>query len=127
MPALAGGDCGPAPLAPAIPAVSDLNGKTVEAGHKELMDAYQQVKLYQGSLTSFVSCLDQGVKSDNDELAAAKAARDDSKVAAVKQRIEDREKAYQRTMDTQTQVVSDFEALHTAPCAQDPTVCPKKK
>ena len=43
MPAFAEGDCGSTPVGPAIPAASDLAGKTVEAGRAEVLAARLRV------------------------------------------------------------------------------------
>jgi hypothetical protein len=130
-PAFAAGECGSAPIAPAIPAASDLAGKTVEAGRAEVVDAYHQVKAYQASLQPFRGCLEQQAKVDQTALAAAQAdgEKGKDKVATLQQSMADMQKVYDHTVDTETQVATDFNNLHVAQCKvdTDPKICPKKQ
>ncbi|MBU6297705.1 MAG: hypothetical protein KGJ79_04870 [Alphaproteobacteria bacterium] len=130
-PAAAAGECGAAPIAPAIPAVSDLAGKTVEAGRAEVVSAYHQVKAYQASLQPFRGCLQQQAKVDQDALTAAQAEGDKGKdkVASLQQSMKDMQSVYDHTVDTETQVATDFNNLHVAQCKvdTDQNICPKKQ
>ncbi|MDE2133342.1 MAG: hypothetical protein KGM97_01435 [Alphaproteobacteria bacterium] len=130
-PAFAANDCGSAPLAPAIPGTSDLSGKTVEAGRAEVVDTYHQVKIYQAALKPFRACLLAAASGDKASIADAQAKPDKdskSKIAALQQEMDDMQKAYDKTVDTETQVATDFNNLHTAQCVKDtdPKICPKK-
>ncbi len=131
MPALAANDCGSAPIAPAIPGASDLSGKTVEAGRAEVVETYRQVKAYQAALQPFRACLTAAANGDKASITDAQAnpGKDSqSKIAALKQEMDDMQKAYDKTVDTETQVATDFNSLHTAQCTKDtdPKICPKK-
>ena len=54
--------------------------------------------------------------------------KDADKIKAITQRIADRLKVNDQTVDAETQVVTDFNTLHLAECATDTDVkmCPKK-
>ncbi len=131
VPALAANECGLAPIAPAIPAASDLSGKTVEVGRAEVVDAYHQVKAYQASLQPYRGCLMQQAKIDQAALAAAQAEGDKGKdkAASLKQTMDDMQKVYDKTVDTETQVATQFNDLHNEQCKTDtdPKICPKKQ
>lgn len=128
MPAIAGQDCGSPPIGPAIPAASDLNGKAVEAGRAEVLDAYHQVKAYQASLKPYRDCLIKQATNDKAEMDADIAKPDKDAAAKVQQRLADRQKTYDSTVDSETQVAKDFNNLHVAQCKvdTDPSICPKK-
>ena len=127
-PALADDTCGPAPIGPAIPAASDLAGKAIEAQRVVVMDAYHQVKAYQAALKPFRGCLSTQDQADNAQIASLDRKKDADKIKAITQRIADRLKVNDQTVDAETQVVTDFNTLHLAECATDTDVkmCPKK-
>jgi hypothetical protein len=124
-------DCGSPPIAPAIPAASDLSGKTVEVGRAEVLDAYHQVKVYQAALQPFRACLNAQDAADTAAIAAAKAngAKDKDKIPPIQDRITARLKVNNQTVDTEQQVANDFNTLHMAQCVNDtdPKICPKKQ
>jgi hypothetical protein len=130
VPAFAEGDCGPAPVAPAIPAASDLAGKTVEAGRAEVVAAYHDVKVYQGALQPYRACLKSLDDADMAAIAEAKAngPKDKDKIQPIQDRITARLKVNNQTVDTEQQVATDFNNLHMAQCVNDtdPKICPKK-
>ena len=107
-------NCGSAPIAPAIPAPSDVNGKTPDDAHKMALDALHGVKAYQASLSTFRQCLI--TETNAQKQALTDAGTDKDKVAAAKQQINDLQKQYDRTVDTETQVVADYSKLHDAYC-----------
>jgi hypothetical protein len=129
MPAIADNDCGPAPIGPAIPAASDLSGKTIEASRAEVLAAYHQVKAYQGALQPFRACLKTQSDANKAALLEAQGKADKDKIASVQQSMEDLQKIYDGTVDTETQIANDFNALHMADCVNDtdPKICPKKQ
>ena len=128
VPALADSECGPAPIAPAIPAASDLSGKTPEASRAEVLDAYHQVKLYQTALKPFRACVTAQQDIQKAALADAQSKKDKDKAAAAQQAYIDLAKVFDGTVDTETQVAKDFNTLHMADCVTDtdPSICPKK-
>ena len=130
-PAFALDDCGSPPIAPAIPAASDLSGKTVEVGRAEVLDAYHQVKVYQGALKPFRACLNTQDVADVAAIAAAKSngEKDKDKIPPIQDRITARLKLNNQTVDTEQQVANDFNTLHMAQCVNDtdPKICPKKQ
>jgi len=128
VPALAAGECGPTPIGPAIPAASDLSGRTVEAGRAEVLDAYHQVKAYQASNQSFRACMEKQDDADTAALAEAQGKGDKDQVAPIQQSIKDLLAIYQKTIDNETQVATEFNDLRAAQCTRDtdPQVCPKK-
>jgi len=127
VPALAD-DCGPAPVGPAIPAASDLAGKTVEAGRAIVIDAYHQVKAYQAALQPYRGCLASLSTADKAEIANLDPKKDKDKIDGIAQRITDRLKLNDQSVDAEQQVAVDFNTLHTAQCVNDtdPKICPKK-
>ncbi|HEY0281877.1 MAG TPA: hypothetical protein VGC27_04555 [Rhizomicrobium sp.] len=131
MPAFAEGECGSAPIAPAIPTASDLAGKTVEAGRAEVVAAYKQVKVYQSALAPYRACLKSQDDADLAAIAEAKAkgAKEKDKIPPLQDRIAARLKLNNQTVDTEQQVATDFNDLHVAQCVNDtdPKICPKKK
>jgi hypothetical protein len=127
-PALADQSCGNAPLAPAIPSASEFAGKTPDDAHKIVLGALHSVKDYQGTLKSYRDCLVTAANSDKAALADAQAKGDKTKIASVKQQMDDAQKVYDHTVDTETQVVTDYSNLHAAYCnlGSGLTGCPTK-
>jgi hypothetical protein len=117
-PALAETACGTIPIAPAIPAASSVAGKTADEATKTKHEAFLQVKAYQTTLKPFRECL---VTQTTALKATAGEPKDDAaKAAAAKKvadaKIADMQKAYDKTVDDETQTVNDFVALQTAVC-----------
>ena len=127
-PAFADDTCGPAPIGPAIPGASDLAGKAIEAQRTVVIDAYHQVKAYQAALKPYRSCLSTQDQADRAKIAGLDRKKDADKIAVANQRIADRSKLNYQSVDSETQVVTDFNTLHVAECATDTDVkmCPKK-
>jgi len=129
-PALADASCGSPPLAPAIPPASDLAGKTADAARAEVIDAYHQVRAYQAALKPYRDCLIAATNTDKQAVADARANPDkdsQTKIANLQQEMNDLQKFYDSTVDTETQVVAQFNALHMEDCKTDTDskVCPK--
>jgi hypothetical protein len=106
--------CGSAPIAPAIPATTDVAGKTPDDAHKMVLDALHGVKAYQGSLSTYRQCLITETNAAKQAVADTKGDKDKS--AAATQRMNDLQKQYDQTVDTETQVVADYSKLHDAYC-----------
>ncbi len=124
----ADGDCGAAPLAPAIPSANDEVSKTVEAARADVFAAYHQVKAFQAALKPFRECLMTQAKNDQAALADATTKNDKAAIEKAKQTLADRQKIYDGTIDIEKQVATDFNNLRVAQCTRDtdPSVCPKK-
>jgi len=130
MPALADESCGSPPLAPAIPPVSDLTGKSAAAVHTEVIDTFHQVRAYQAALAPYRECLLAASGTDKQAIADAQANPDKdskTKIANLQQEMDSLQKFYDGTIDTEQQVASQFNDLDVAACKVDPTVCPKKQ
>ena len=115
-PALAASTCGSAPIAPAIPGASDLSGKTTDDAHNVVLAALKGVKAYQGTLSTFRECLTTAAAAQKPIIADAKAANDKAKAEAATAEMASLQAAYDKTVDTETQVVTDYSNLHTAYC-----------
>lgn len=116
VPALADMSCGSAPIAPAVPGTSDIAGKTPEAAHQIALGALKNVKSYQGSLATFRQCLKTHTSSVEKALNDAKAKGDKDKTADLQSQIDSLQSAWDKTVDTETQVVNDYMKLHNAYC-----------
>lgn len=116
-PALADLTCGSAPLAPAVPGSADLAGKTTDEAHQIALGALKSVKAYQGSLTTFRQCLKSQSDGYQAAVDAAKAKGDKTEAAKVQQQLDDANKIFDKSIDTETQVVNDYMTLHNAYCA----------
>ena len=128
-PAFAESACGPTPIGPAIPSASDEASKPVETARADVFAVYHQVKAFQAALKPYRDCLLSEGKTDQTALADATSKKDKAKIASLKQSLEDRQKIYDGTIDTEQQVATDFNNLHTAQCTRDTdlSVCPKKQ
>lgn len=116
VPAFAADDCGPAPIAPAIPPASDVAGKTPDDAHKVSLGALHDVKVYQAELLPFRNCLVKQADTDKAAIAEAQGKGDKSKVSSLQDQTQGLDKVYQDTITTETQVVDDYMALHDAYC-----------
>jgi hypothetical protein len=112
-PALADTACGTAPIAPAIPTASAVSGKTGDDATKIRHDAFVQVKAYQGTLKPFRECL---LKQTEDAKASLADAKDDAAKKPIQANVDSMQKAYDKTVDDETQVVNEYVALQTAVC-----------
>ena len=121
--------CGDAPYPPAIDKPAKITPMTIEAARADVMDQYKEVKAYQGQLKDYRACLDGQSRTDQLAMRAAQQKKDgEADVARLKQQVEDRKKIYDATVDSETQVATDFNTLHMAHCTRDtdPMICPKK-
>ena len=116
VPALAAMDCGSAPIAPAIPGVNDIAGKTAEDAHQVALSALKSVKHYQGTLASFRECLKTQTGNAQAALKEAKAKGEKDKVAEVQAQIDGMQSAWDKTVDTETKVVKEYMDLHDGYC-----------
>lgn len=112
-PALADAACGPTPIPPAVPTAASIAGKPGEEASKIKHDAFVQVKAYQGTLKPFRECL---MKQTGDVKASIETAKDDAAKKAATAKMEEMQKAYDKTVDDETQIVNEFVALQTAVC-----------
>ena len=112
-PALAETSCGTAPIAPAIPGAAAVAGKSGDEATKIKHDAFVQVKAYQSTLKGFRECL---VNQTTAQKSAVAGAKDDAAKKAAQETMDAMQKAYDKTVDDETQVVNDFVALQTAVC-----------
>lgn len=112
-PALAETACGTAPIPPAIATGADLAGKTTDDAHTTALTALKSVKAYQVTLSSFRECL---VTQTNAQKAALADAKDDKAKKVVTDKIAEIQTAYDKTVDTETAVVTDYSNLHNAYC-----------
>jgi hypothetical protein len=112
-PALAETSCGNAPIAPAIATAADLSGKTTDDAHTTALNALKSVKAYQVTLSSFRECLVTQTTAQKSLLATAK---DDAAKKATIEQIATIQAAYDKTVDTETAVVTDYTNLHNAYC-----------
>lgn len=127
-PALAQEGCGNSPMAPAIPSASDLGGKTTDDAHSVVLSALKSVKAYQGTLATYRECLTTQANNQKPIIADAKAAGDKDKAAAAQQKMDALQASYDKTVDTETEVVKEYMALHNGYCAMGSGLagCPKK-
>jgi hypothetical protein len=112
-PALADTVCGTSPVGPAIPAPSAVSGKSAEDAAKIKHEAFVQVKDYQSRLKSFRDCLITQTNGMKTQIADAK---DDAAKKPLQEKMDGMQKAYDKTVDDETQVVNDYVALQTAVC-----------
>jgi hypothetical protein len=114
IPSLAETTCGSAPLAPAVPAIGDLNGKTPDDAHTVVLGALKSVKTYQVALGSYRECLK--VQTSNQKIAVAAVQDDKAKAAVAQQKMDELQTTYDKTVDTEVQVVTDYSNLHNGYC-----------
>lgn len=132
-PVFAAEECGPTPIPPAFPSVSDLGKKPVEDARKDVFDSFHQIKNYQASLKTFRSCLERLTTADTAAIAEAKAKPDakpdDPTVSAAQQRISTRQGIYDKTLDSEEKVVNEFNTMRLGHCNRDTDVkvCPQPK
>ena len=116
MPALADLTCGSAPLAPAIPGASELAGRTTDDAHQFVLTALKGVKGYQGTLASFRECLKTETNTVKASFQEAKAKGDKDKAAQLQEQLDAMQSAWDKSVDTETQIVADYMKLHDAYC-----------
>lgn len=130
VPAAADDMCGEAPYPPAIDKPDSLASKPVETARAVVKQDYDEVKAYQAQLKDFRACLDGQNRQDQFNIHAAQQKKDSAdEVARLQEQIDARRKTYDATVDSETNVATEFNALHTAHCQRDtdPMVCPKKQ
>jgi hypothetical protein len=116
VPALADLSCGSAPLAPAIPGASELSGRTTDDAHQVALTALKSVKGYQGTLASYRECLKTQTVTVKAAFQEAQAKGEKDKAAQLQQQLVGLQSDWDKTIDTETQVVGDYMKLHDAYC-----------
>ncbi|MGB8601225.1 MAG: hypothetical protein WCD42_03405 [Rhizomicrobium sp.] len=131
MPTFAAEECGPLPVAPAFVTAGDLAKKPIEDARKDVVDSYHLVKVYQSQLNSFRNCQLRLTKGDEDAIAAAKAKPEDAgKIPALQQRVAERQVIYDKSLDSEQSIATEFNNLRLEHCKRgdtDPKVCPQQK
>lgn len=120
--------CGPAPAAPVIPPPGELSGRTPAEAHDVVLAGLREIKSYQKTLAAFRECLVSRTTSDKAALAEARAQSDAQKAELLQQQVDDQFRAYDHSIDTETQVIESYMALHKAYCAMGPQLegCPSR-
>lgn len=120
--------CGDAPIAPDIPKASALAGKSTEDAHTFVLASFHSVRAWQGQLSPYRECLQKAANVQKAAAADAKTSGDKAKADAATVQMNALQADYDKTVDTETQVASDFNNLHTAYCKMGDglTGCPKK-
>jgi hypothetical protein len=116
VPAVADMSCGSEPLAPSIPAIGELAGKTPDDAHNLVLDALKHVRTYQANLGTYRKCLKAQEDIDMAALDAAKVSGDKAKIAAAKAQVQAVIDVENKTIDTEQQVATDYNNLHAAYC-----------
>lgn len=120
--------CGMAPIPPDIPNASALAGKTTDDAHSFVLASLKAVRTWQGQLSPFRECLQNAANVQKAAAADATASGDKGKADAASAQMNTLQAAYDKTVDTETKVATDFNTLHTAYCKMGDglTGCPKK-
>jgi hypothetical protein len=116
MPAMAADECGATPIPPVVPTAADFGGKTTDAVHQLLLDTLKNIKVYQTTLQPYYDCLERQNKTNNDEVAKAKAKADDAKVATLNQILADTQVVYKKAVASEQDVAKQFNTLHEEYC-----------
>lgn len=116
IPAFAADECGPMPIAPAMPTVAEFQVKTVEDSHQDLLAASKQVKTYQAALKTYRACLVQMTSKDVTAMAEAKAKKEEARAKELQSDIDARNLLNDKTVQNETQVATDFNALIKLQC-----------
>jgi len=130
-PALAD-QCGDAPLAPAMPSVSDIGKQAPAAAAASKHNAFLDIKNWQGSLKGYRDCLNAEKAKDQAAVASAQQSGDkdaQSKIDKLQQDMQADDTAYNQSVTTETQIVNEFVAMSNAYCSRtdvDKASCPKK-
>lgn len=126
-PALAD-SCGSAPIPPEIPGVNTLGGKTTDDAHTFVVAAIKPVKTYQGQLSTYRECLQTQAAAQKQLAADAKSKGDKAKQDSSTAEMNALQAAYDKTIDEETRVVTEWQTLHNAYCKMGDglTGCPKK-
>jgi len=112
-PAMAENACGTPPIAPAIPAASSLAGKTADDAKAVRHEAFVQIRDYQNRLASYRGCVETQKTA---KAAALAAAQNDADKRTAQAAIDELNAANDRTVDDETHVVADYQALSAAYC-----------
>ncbi len=120
--------CGTAPIPPEIPGVNSLAGKTTDDAHTFVVASIKPVKTYQGQLSTYRECLQTQANAQKQVVADSKAKGDKAAADKAQTEMEGLQKAYDKTIDVETQVVTDWQNLHNAYCKMGDGLvgCPKK-
>lgn len=120
--------CGTAPIPPEIPGVNSISGKTTDDAHNIVLGSVKNVKTYQGQLSTYRECLQNQANAQKQVAADAKTAGEKAKADAATAEMTSLQAAYDKTIDVETQMVTDWQNLHNAYCKMGDGLagCPKK-
>lgn len=122
--------CGDPPLAPVLPSVADMRGKSPTDAATARHGAFAEVRRWQGSLKSYRDCLNATItmaKRDAEESARSDKP-DKDKIAKWNEEITAVNHAYDMSVDQEERVVNEFHAAQVAYCMRrdvDVSSCPK--
>ena len=118
--------CGDAPRQPSVPAPSSVRGLSIDAAHSFVLDSFHRVKAYQIRLATYRDCFVAQASQDQAALVKAREQHDTGRAAHLEERLRNIQAAYDKGVDVETLVVTEYSGLHDAYCrmADHPAGCP---
>ena len=122
--------CGEPPIAPVIPAASEMKQKPPADAASARHNAFADIKRWQGSLKSYRDCLNATITTDKRDLYEdARATKPDKdKMAGIQRETKASNDAFDASVNEEEKVVNEFHAVQVAYCTRtdvDVSTCPK--
>lgn len=122
--------CGEQPIAPVIPAASEMKQKSPADAASARHNAFADIKRWQGSLKSYRDCLNATITTDKRDLYEdARATKPDKdKMAGIGKEMKASNDAFDASVNEEEMVVNEFHAVQVAYCTRtdvDVSSCPK--
>jgi 5'-3' exonuclease len=133
MTGMAGGpalaqSCGSAPIAPALPSVTQINQKSPADAGAAKHDAFIEIKRWQDELKTYRACMTNVSTQDKQKMSQADPKKDADKIKSMQDEIANANHEYDASVDMEERVANEFHAVQAAFCARpdtDKSSCPK--
>jgi hypothetical protein len=120
--------CGSAPIAPALPSVTQINQKSPADAGAAKHDAFIEIKRWQEELKTYRACMTSVNAQDKQQASQADPKKDADKIKRLQDEAVNATHEYDASVDMEERVANEFHAIQAAFCARpdtDKSSCPK--
>lgn len=120
--------CGSAPIAPALPTVTEINQKSPADAANAKHDGFIEIRNWQNVLKTYRVCLTNVSADDKKQIADADPKKDADKIKRLQDEAAAATHQYDATVDMEERVANEYHAIQAAFCARpdtDKETCPK--
>jgi hypothetical protein len=120
--------CGSAPIAPALPSVTEMGQKSPADAAAAKHDGFIEIKNWQNELKTYRSCITNVTAEAKRQIRDLDPAKDADKIKGLQSQAAAADHQYDATVDMEERVANEFHAIQAAYCSRADTeksTCPK--